>query len=725
MANTPSKIIQRLSRSLGNIGVRLVLGVVILVAIVVAGRIAYVNAINGGSTDVGGRRQAVANNNGLVAWYQFDGDTKDSSSNLNFATASGTITYSAGQFGQAATFGGSQSASVVNNSTLQNAAVTVAFWMNAAANSRNNEIVNVDGGTTGSPGFGVQETGAGTGAIMRIDTSSTANQTGCTISSTNGSTWNHIVYTISAGTVTGYQNGVQACTYSYTAGTGISNSSVPLYIGTGPGATHYTGKLDDLRLYNRVLSTDEITQIYQGNQPTNCDQTCLGWWKFDEGSGITAHDSTSQTGANLTDVNNTTSTTAKVGKGALFTAASSQYMSTGDPNPYIVSQNLSPGTLDYSISFWMRLNTIALSGLQYVIFNGASGNNEAGYDIRINSSGQLVPVLGDGTTRASCNSSALSTATWYHVVVVMNRAGNMQMFLNGSSSCTISISTYSATNILRTSGQFDIGGVGVAAEYIDGIVDEVGIWHRALTGAEVTDLYNSGSGRGLSDLTTAEKVNLATYWPMDELSSGSAPVSRYDALGGSTLYGFAFTPGTDGWTSGVFGGGLQFNGSTDYVDLGLKSAYTPSAALTVSEWVNWSAFTSGSGGYATVSNSGSAANGFAIYQNTSAPYNKLLSFIYTSVGGLHSITGSTLLSTGTWYHVVLTYDGSNVRLYVNGVQDGSAAATGTITTSTADLLFGSQYTSGGGKFTGTLDDVRIYNRALSSSEINDQYLAGR
>ena len=725
MPNLPSKMYRRVTHGPGKITMRFLVVLGIAAVTAVAGRIAYVNAINGGSTDVGGRRQAVANSNGLVAWYQFDGNTKDSSSNLNFATASGTITYSAGQFGQAATFGGTQSASVVNNSTLQNAAVTVSFWMNAAANSGNNEIVNVDGGTTGSPGFGVQETGAGTGVIMRIDTSSTANQTGCTLSGTNGSTWNHVVYTISGGTVTGYLNGVQACTFSYTAGTGISNSSVPLYIATGPGSTHYTGKLDDLRLYSRAISTDEITQLYQGNQPVNCDQSCLGWWKFDEGQGISAHDSTGQTGPNLTDFNNITSTTAKVGKGALFTAASSQYLYTNETNPYIQSQNLSPGTGDLTVSLWMKLNTIAFSGLQYVLFDGASGNSDPGYAIRINNLGQLLPLIGDGTTRYFCNSAVLSTGTWYNVTLVMTRSANMVLYLNGSSSCSVAISASSGINILHATSGLALGGVGVAAEYIDGIMDEVGIWHRALSTTEVTDLYNSGNGRGLTDLTTAEKVNLAAYWPMDELSSGSSPVTRYDATGGSTLYGFTYTPGTDGWTSGVFGGGLQFNGSTDYVDMGKSSAYTPSSALTVSEWVNWGAFTSSNGGYATVSNSGSASNGFAIYQNTSAPYNKLLSFVYTSVGGLHSVTGSTQLSTATWYHVALTYDGSNVRLYVNGVQDGSTAATGTITASTADLLFGSQYTSAGGKFTGTLDDVRIYNRALTSSEILDQYLAGR
>ena len=727
MPSLPSKLYRRVTHGPGKIGVRILLLIGIATITAVAGRIAYVNAINGGSTDVGGRRQSVANSNGLVAWYQFDGNTTDSSSNANYATPSGTITYGAGKFGQAATFGGTQSVSVANNTTLQNSAVTISFWMNASTPVSYAEIVSLDGGTTGSPGFDIEEGAAGAGTVyMRVDTSAGANYNGCgTASAVVGKGWTHMLYTISGGTVTGYMNGVQICTLAYTVGTGISNSTVPLKIGTGPGSFVYNGALDDVRLYNRVLSADEITQLYQGNQPTNCDQSCLGWWKFDEGQGITAHDSTGQTGPNLTDFNNITSTTAKVGKGALLVAASSQYLYTNDPSPYIEGQNLSPGTSDFTMSLWLKLNTIAFSGLQYVVFDGASSNGDPGFGIRINTAGQFLPIVGDGTTRYSCNSVVLSTGTWYNVTVVMTRSANMVMYINGSSSCSVAISASSGANILHTSSGLALGGVGVAAEYVDGIMDEVGIWHRALTTTEVTDLYNSGSGRGLSDLTTAEKVNLAAYWPMDELSSGSAPVTRYDVTGGSTLYGFSFTPGTDGWTSGVFGGGLQFNGSTDYVDMGLKSSYTPSSALTVSEWVNWSAFTSGSGGYATVSNSTSSTNGYAIYQNTSAPYNKLVAYVYTSNNGVRSVTGSTLLSTGTWYHVVLTYDGSNVRLYLNGVQEGSIAGTGTITTSTADLLFGSQYTSGGAKFTGTLDDVRIYNRALSSSEINDQYLAGR
>jgi hypothetical protein len=73
---------------------------------------------------------------------------------------------------------------------------------------------------------------------------------------------------------------------------------------------------------------------------------------------------------------------------------------------------------------------------------------------------------------------------------------------------------------------------------------------------------------------------------------------------------------------------------------------------------------------------------------------------------------------------VITYDGSRVRLYVNGALDPTSfAATGNITASVNDLLFGTTYTTGGSKFNGMLDDIRIYNRALTATDVEQLYLS--
>lgn len=76
------------------------------------------------------------------------------------------------------------------------------------------------------------------------------------------------------------------------------------------------------------------------------------------------------------------------------------------------------------------------------------------------------------------------------------------------------------------------------------------------------------------------------------------------------------------------------------------------------------------------------------------------------------------INDNTWHHVAAVYDGANVTLYVDGSSDGSVAKTGNLTTSSRNVRIGARHTTSMGEyFTGIIDDVRIYNKALSASEI--------
>ena len=78
--------------------------------------------------------------------------------------------------------------------------------------------------------------------------------------------------------------------------------------------------------------------------------------------------------------------------------------------------------------------------------------------------------------------------------------------------------------------------------------------------------------------------------------------------------------------------------------------------------------------------------------------------------------GTAALAVDTWTHLALTYDGATLRLYVNGVQVASQARTGNLVTSANPLQIGGDSIFGQ-YFQGSIDEVRIYNQALSPSEI--------
>jgi Concanavalin A-like lectin/glucanases superfamily len=87
-------------------------------------------------------------------------------------------------------------------------------------------------------------------------------------------------------------------------------------------------------------------------------------------------------------------------------------------------------------------------------------------------------------------------------------------------------------------------------------------------------------------------------------------------------------------------------------------------------------------------------------------------------GGVQFLGGPTANPVNAWTHVALTYDGAALRLYVNGTQAATRAATGAIQTTTNPLWIGGN-TPYGEYFQGLIDEARVYNRALSQTDIHN------
>src|SRR5262249_25047021 len=97
--------------------------------------------------------------------------------------------------------------------------------------------------------------------------------------------------------------------------------------------------------------------------------------------------------------------------------------------------------------------------------------------------------------------------------------------------------------------------------------------------------------------------------------------------------------------------------------------------------------------------------------------------VSTNSYGQRNVTGPSALPVNTWTHLAGTYDGTTLRLYVNGTLVASQAASGTITTSTGAVRLGGNAVWGE-YFRGRIDDVRIFNRALSQAEVQTDMNTG-
>ena len=180
--------------------------------------------------------------------------------------------------------------------------------------------------------------------------------------------------------------------------------------------------------------------------------------------------------------------------------------------------------------------------------------------------------------------------------------------------------------------------------------------------------------------------------------------------------------GTEDYVDSPMGQALSFDGVNNYVDCGNSSILRPTSALTVEAWVNYADFFSDSAGHAIVSEAQYTSNGFMLYQACGTPYNRVRYFVRTDTGLFIGQSGTPLL-IDTWYHLAMTYDGSYLTLYIDGDYDSSVSATGAVKWSgtTPNLYIGSTYTAGCAKFKGLIDDVRIWNVALSEAQLGKIY----
>lgn len=227
--------------------------------------------------------------------------------------------------------------------------------------------------------------------------------------------------------------------------------------------------------------------------------------------------------------------------------------------------------------------------------------------------------------------------------------------------------------------------------------------------------------------TTTTSTGGTTTTPTDTTTTPPATATSNDGL--VAAYGFEEVSGTTvtdasgngnhgtitnavSIANGHSGKALSFNGANAWVTVKDSASLDLSASMTLEAWVY--PLTMTNGGQTVILKESSGAEVYALYADEDAN----LPVSYINDGSYRGVTGPNRLPVNTWTHLVATYDGQYQRLYVNGIEVAKSAQSGLIQQSGGVLRLGGN-SVWGEYFNGYIDEVRIYNRALTATEVGN------
>ena len=367
-------------------------------------------------------------------------------------------------------------------------------------------------------------------------------------------------------------------------------------------------------------------------------------------------------------------------------------------------------------------DNVGVVGVQFLL-NGANLGTEdlsAPYSVSWNTT--TVPN-GTYTLTAKARDAAGNTTTSVDVIVTVNNPPDTQSPTisitappAGNVSGTINVTATANDNVGVVGVQFLLDGNNLGAEDLTSPYSVS--WNTALT-TNGSHVLTARARDATGNTTTSSSVivninnntNLVASYGFNE-NSGTTLTDN----SGRNNHGTLVNGPT--WTSaGKYGPALVFDGNNDLVNINDDNSLDLTTGMTLEAWVNPSDLT----GYKTVLCKENSTNNF-IYtlsanNSTSNTTSQRPNSRMANGSANVTVTGTSKLPLNTWTHIASTYDGSVFRFYVNGVQVSTTNINGTMGISTGMLRIGGTTTLGSQYFTGIIDEVRIYNRALSQAEI--------
>ena len=440
---------------------------------------------------------------GLVSWWQAESNANDYISGNNGIAQN--ITYTAGEVGQAFVFNGSSSMIRVPASSSLNVGTnngfTIEGWINPANPNDVRPILEWNQGNNGLAGTGVQLwlSAGGNNELHAnvLDTAGNNHAMGASGVMT-ANTYQHIALTYdkTTGVAVLYHDGVPVATQNL--GSFTPQTSFDLYMGVRPSGPfsnlYFNGKLDEISLYGRALSACEIQAIYNAGSAGKCppsSPSCtpapanlISWWQAESN----ANDYVS---GNNGIAQNITYTAGEVGQAFVFNGSSSviripasSSLNVGTNNGFTIEGWINPASPNdvRPILEWNQGNN-GLAGTGVQLWLSAGGNNELHANVLDTA----------GNNHAMGASGVMTANTYQHIALTYDKTtGVAVLYHDGVPVATQNLGSFTPQTSfdlymgVRPSGPF-------SNFYLNGKLDEISLYGRALSACEIQAIYNAGN----------------------------------------------------------------------------------------------------------------------------------------------------------------------------------------------------------------------------------------
>ena len=513
--------------------------------------------------------------------------------------------------------------------------------------------------------------------------------------------------------------------------TGTSSASInlahngTLYIGKNgwDASSELDGQLSKLQIWNTALTLAQVQELYKQPElllPTGTPNDSANSWSdlvvgqylLNEGAGYTAFDSHIPLGEK------------KYGETSIVFDGTGDYLSIPDSNDWELGDT-------YTLEFWCRCADVGASQIGPCHQDDASSNRG------------LLTLIDGGKWKAGKSGSLLASTSdvdddaWHHLVMSVD-SGTGHLYVDGTREATGSVN-----DIPAVSGNFEIGRWrDSSGEYLDGYIDDLRITKGlAIYTGSTFDVPTSAltttwsASTGIAANTDASKVVLLIHGdnsknsPATGILDSSPSLHTITAVGDAKLTDYRLHGTVTGatWDTGnneiyqtglVKGRGtMNFDGTNDYVNLMAESVITGTGNFTVSCWASWGGSSTRQIWNQRASGDPNPSTGLLVNQATG----NIRFETYTSDYQQYINSTSTDLNSNALNHIVCVRDGTtSIKLYVNGVLEGSHSAGSAVTLTAVPFDIG-RNTSGSNYFPGFVDEFAMWDEALSQSEITTLY----